>query len=163
MTSSRMVSALVLFAMAAQPDLVCAASSWPQSGSYEVTARLELPHLERWSVDKTTIVCLPGSQSSKIPIPVLSANNPFAKCAASNLVNDGPKLEYDIVCPERGAAKGHAVYTFSAGTFFGRIAMVMGAKNMTMTEIQHARRIGKCSPGVGQLRGVEADRRFKAE
>jgi hypothetical protein len=102
-------------------------------------------------VDKTTIVCLPGSRSSKIPVPVLSANNPFAKCAASNFVIDGPKLEYDIVCPERGAAKGHAVYMFSAGTFFGRVAMVMGAKNMTMTEIQHGRRIGECSPGFATL------------
>ena len=147
MTSSRIVSALVLFAMAAQPDSVCAESSWPQSGSYELTARLELPHLERWSVDKTTVVCLSSSRRSKIPIPVLSANNPYAKCAASNLVIDGRKLEYDIVCPERGAAKGHAVYMFSAGTFSGRVAMVMGAKNMTMTEIQHAHRIGECSPG----------------
>jgi hypothetical protein len=147
MTRPRLISVLVLFAMDTQPDLVCAASSWPQSGSYEVTARLELPHLERWSVDKTTTVCLPGSRNSKIPVPVLSANNPFAKCAASNLVIDGPKLEYDIVCPERGAAKGHAIYMFSTGTFSGRVAMVMGAKNMTMTEIQHARRIGECSPG----------------
>jgi hypothetical protein len=24
--------------------------------------------------------------------------------------------------------------------------MVMGAKNMTMTEVQHGRRIGECSP-----------------
>jgi hypothetical protein len=147
MTSPRFVSAVVLFAMTAQPDSVCAATSWPQSGSYEVTARLELPHLERWSVDKTTIVCLRDSRSSKIPIPVLSANNPFAKCASSNLVIDGQKLEYDIVCPERGAAKGHAVYMFSAGTFSGRVAMVMGAKNMTMTEIQYGRWIGECSPG----------------
>jgi hypothetical protein len=28
----------------------------PPSGSYELTARLELPHLERWGVDKTTRV-----------------------------------------------------------------------------------------------------------
>jgi hypothetical protein len=122
---------------------VCAASSWPQSGSYEVTAGLELPHLDRWSLDKTTIFCLRDSPSSKT---VLSANNLFAKCAAGNLVIDGPKLEYDIGCPECGAAKGHAVYMFSAGIFSGRVAMVMGAKNMTMTEIQHGRRIGECSP-----------------
>ena len=37
-------------------------------------------------------------------------------------------------------------YIFSARTFSGRVAMVMGAKNMTMTEIQDARRIGECSP-----------------
>jgi hypothetical protein len=26
--------------------------------------------------------------------------------------------------------------------------MVLGAKNMTMTEVQEARRIGECGPGV---------------
>jgi hypothetical protein len=34
----------------------------------------------------------------------------------------------------------------SSNKFTGRVAMVMGAKNMTMTEVQHARRIGECSP-----------------
>jgi hypothetical protein len=141
-------SAFFLCAFALQPYSLRAASLWPQSGSYQMTVRLELPHLERWGVDKTTVVCLPSSQSEGIPVPVLSANNPFAKCTATNLIIEGPKVEYDIVCPERGAAKGHAVYAFSADTFSGRIAMVMGAKNMTMTEIQHGRRIGECRRGT---------------
>jgi len=34
----------------------------------------------------------------------------------------------------------------SSYAFTGRIAMVMGAKNMTMTEVQHARRVGGCNP-----------------
>jgi hypothetical protein len=115
--------------------------------SYELTARLELPHLERWGVDKTTIICLSNSRgSNEIPVPVVSANNPFAKCSATNLTADGTKLEYDIVCPERGSAKGHAVYEVSSDAFTGHIAMVMGAKNMTMTEVQRGRRIGECSP-----------------
>jgi hypothetical protein len=146
MTPPRIVSALVLAAIATLPHVTRAGSLGPQNGSYEITARLELPHLERWSVDRTTVLCLPGSRGNDIPVPGLSANNPFAKCTASNLVVDGTKLEYDIVCPERGSAKGHAVYRFSAGAFSGRIAMIMGAKNMTMTEVQHARRIGECSP-----------------
>ena len=77
---------------------------------------------------------------------MVSANNPFAKCSATNLTADGTKLEYDIVCPERGSAKGHAVYEVSSDAFIGHIAMVMGAKNMTMTEVQRGRRIGECSP-----------------
>jgi Protein of unknown function (DUF3617) len=147
MTSSRALPTIILLAMAVQPYRVQAESRLPQSGSYEITVRLELPHLERWGVDKTKTICLPTSRErDEIPVPVLSANNPFTKCTAANLVTDGPKLEYDIVCPGRGAAKGHAAYLFSADTFSGRVAMVMGAKNMTMTELQHARRIGKCSP-----------------
>jgi hypothetical protein len=147
MKSSRTFSAIILLAMVAQPQLLRAEPRWPPGGSYEVTARLELPHLERWGVDKTTIICLLSFRGGEeIPVPVLSANNPFAQCTAANLVADGSKLEYDIVCPGRGAARGHAVYVLSANTFTGRVAMVMGAKNMTMTEVQHARRIGECSP-----------------
>ena len=147
MTLSRALFASILLPMVAQPQAMRADSLSPLSGSYEVTARLELPHLERWGVDKTTIICLSNSRKpDAIPVPVVSANNPFAKCSASNLVADGSKLEYDIVCPERGAASGHAVYELSTNEFTGRIAMVMGAKNMTMTEVQRARRIGECSP-----------------
>jgi hypothetical protein len=144
MKSPRIASALVLVAIAAQSHPARAASSWPLSGAYEITARLELPHLERWSVDKTVVVCLRGSRGTDIPVPVLSANNPFAKCTAANLISEGSTLEYDILCPERGAARGHAVYRFTAGAFSGHVAMIMGGKNMTMTEIQHAHRIGEC-------------------
>jgi hypothetical protein len=98
-------------------------------------------------VDKTTTICLSNSRGpDEIPVPVVSANNPFAKCSAVNLIADGAKLEYDIVCSERGSARGHAVYNISSDGFSGHIAMVMGAKNMTMTEVQHARRVGECSP-----------------
>jgi hypothetical protein len=114
-------------------------------GSYELTTRLELPHLERWAIDKTTTICLPDRAAARrIPIPILSANNPYAACAAANLVIDNGRLEYDVVCPGRDAAKAHAVYSLGADSFAGRVAMVMGGKNMTMTEVQRARRVGDC-------------------
>ena len=147
MTLSRALFSTILLLMVAQPQPLRAEPLWPLSGSYEITARLELPHLERWGVDKIAVLCLSNSRGpNEIPVPVVSANNPFAKCSATNLVTDGSKLEYDVACPERGAARGHAVYELSANAFTGRIAMVMGAKNMTMTEVQRARRIGECSP-----------------
>jgi hypothetical protein len=147
MTSSQaLLTIIVLTTVAHTQPLRAEPLSFP-GGSYEVTARLELPHLERWGVDKTTIICLPDSRGAgEIPVPVVSANNPFAKCSAANLMADGSRLEYEIVCRERGAARGHAVYELSTNAFTGRVAMVMGAKNMTMTEVQHARRIGECSP-----------------
>ena len=145
--SRALATAMVLgMAVSAQP-------TWPegrllpQTGSYEITARLELPHLERWAVDKTTIICLPPSVGDdEIPIPIVSANNPFAKCSVANLTTQTQKLEYDIVCPGRGAAKGHAIYILSNDTFAGRVAMVLGGKNMTMTEVQQGHRIGNCNP-----------------
>jgi len=149
MTAFRALSTAMLLAMGFQPDLTWAQDGLPQGGSYEITARLELPHLERWATDKATIVCLPSSRrGNELPIPVVSANNPFERCTAANLTADSPKLEYDIVCPGRGAAKGHAAYILSADKFSGRVAMVMGGKNMTMTEVQQAHRIGGCGPEV---------------
>jgi hypothetical protein len=144
-TLSRALFATVLLLTIMQHQPLQANPLWPPSGSYELTARLELPHLERWGVDKSTIICLSDSRAgNEVPVPVVSANNPFAKCSAINLIVDDAKLEYDIVCPERGSARGHAVYQVSSDAFAGRIAMVMGAKNMTMTEVQHARRVGEC-------------------
>lgn len=146
MTVSRALSTAMVLGMAIQAQPAPAEERLPQSGSYEITARLELPHLERWAVDKTTVTCLPASLSDdKLPIPIVSANNPFARCSVANLTTQTPKLEYDIVCPGRGAAKGHAIYIISEDTFSGRVAMILGAKNMTMTEVQQARRIGDCS------------------
>jgi Protein of unknown function (DUF3617) len=145
--SPRALFATVLLTTIAQLQPLQADPLSLPSSSYELTARLELRHLERWGVDKTTIICLSNSGGrDEIPVPVVSANNPFAKCSATNLVADGSKLEYDIVCPERGSARGHAVYKISSDAFTGRIAMVMGAKNMTMTEVQHARRVAECGP-----------------
>jgi hypothetical protein len=116
------------------------------AGSYAITTRLELPHLERWAIDRTTTICLSGhATGGQIPIPILSANNPYAACAAANLVIDHGKLEYDVFCPGRGSAKAHATYLLGADHFTGRVAMVLGAKNMTMTEVQRAQRIGDCN------------------
>jgi len=141
--SIAMILGTVVQAQPARPEV----RLLTQTGSYEITARLELPHLERWAVDKTAIICLPPAlNNNEVPIPIVSANNPYAKCSAKNLTVQSNKLEYDIVCPERGAAKGHAVYILAGDAFSGRVAMVLGAKNMTMTEVQQARRIGNCSP-----------------
>jgi hypothetical protein len=121
----------------------------PPSGLYEITSRLELPHLERWAIERTTRVCLPGpDHSGAIPVPVLSANNPFDQCVATDVAIDDATLAYRIVCPGRDAARAHAVYALAPGTFAGRVAMVMGAKNMTMMEVQRARRIGDCEPAA---------------
>jgi hypothetical protein len=145
MAIARALQTAVVLAMAM--SLAWAEGPVLQTGSYEITARLELPHLERWAVDKTSTLCLAGSPTGdELPIPIVSANNPFGKCSRANVTLDTPRLEYDIVCPGRGTAKGHAVYMLAFDKFHGRVAMVLGGKNMTMTEVQSARRIGACSP-----------------
>jgi hypothetical protein len=146
-TASRTLLAMIV-SLTAVPQVVCETrideAALPL-GSYAITTRLELPHLERWAIDKTTTICLSGhAAGGQIPIPVLSENNPYAACVAANLAIDHGKLEYDVLCPGRGSAKAHATYLLGTDHFAGRVAMVMGGKNMTMVEVQHARRVGDC-------------------
>jgi hypothetical protein len=118
-----------------------------QEGSYQVQARLELPNVEAAAATRTTTICVPhGGGTSGVPLPVLSVNNPFAGCPARNVRRSGADLSFDIVCEGRGAAKARATYTLLPGAFEGRIAMVMGGKNMTMSEVQVGRRLGGCDP-----------------
>lgn len=137
-----LVSIAVLLAAA---DIALAGSGRFPDGAYEIVSRLELPHVERWAVERTTRVCLTRKLGrGAIPIPVLSANNPFDKCAATNLDTDGASIAYDIACPGRASAKAHARYVVGQAGFSGRVDMVMAAKNMTMTEVVRAQRLGDC-------------------
>ena len=118
-----------------------------QDGAYEVQVRVELPNVQNWAATTTTTICLPhAGGASDAPIPVLSTNNPIAKCPARNVQRNDATLTFDIVCDGRGAARARAVYTLTPHGFRGRIAMVMGGKNMTMTEVQVGRRVGACDP-----------------
>jgi len=147
-TPSRTLLAMTISLMAG-PPVLCETTRLDEAslpvGSYAITTRLELPHLERWAIDKTTTICLSGhAADGQIPIPILSANNPYATCAAANLVIDHGKLEYDVLCPGRGSATAHATYLLGADHFAGRVAMTLGGKNMTMAEVQRAQRVGDC-------------------
>jgi Protein of unknown function (DUF3617) len=120
-----------------------------QDGAYEVRVRLELPNVVNYAATSATTICLPYADGENgAPFPVLSSNNPLQKCPASHVQRDGATLRFDIVCEGRGAARARAVYKLMPGAFEGRIAMVMGGKNMTMTEVQTGRRVGSCdAPG----------------
>lgn len=145
-TSASLLVSTLVAAILAGTDPLSGDPLWPQSGSYEVTFRLELPHLERWAIDVTKTLCLSRPMAgSGVPFPVLSPNTPFANCSPAHLAIDHGTMDYDIVCPGRGAARAHASYTVGPNGVAGRVAMVMGAKNMTMTEVQHLRRVGDCN------------------
>jgi hypothetical protein len=117
-----------------------------EAGAYQISYRLELPHVERWAVERTGSACLAGAPVvGRSHLPILSANLPFKACTIKALRSTGKVLDYDIVCPGRGAAKARASYTLSNGGFQARIFMTMGGKNMTMTEVQRGRLIGTCT------------------
>jgi Protein of unknown function (DUF3617) len=115
-------------------------------GEYEVSVRLDLPHVDDLTAVKTTRVCVTAGGNDTHGLTVLSDNNPLGGCAASNIRDDGGTLLFDIACPGRNAATGSAQYALRAQDFDGVITMKMGGKNMTMTERQRGRRTGSCRP-----------------
>jgi hypothetical protein len=117
-----------------------------QAGAYEVKVRLEIPNVVNWTADKIETICVADAPAAtRPPLPVLSDNNPFADCPARNVQREGRTLSFEIVCEGLNMAKARAAYTLSADRFEGRIGIVLGAKNMTMTEVQTGRRVGACS------------------
>lgn len=113
------------------------------AGSYRVAYWLELPHVERWAMRREASLCLSGEGA--VPFRVLSANMPFSGCAVADWRREGNRVLYRVACEGRDAARAVADFRLVDGGYEGRIAMVMGAKNMTMTEVQVARRTGPCT------------------
>ena len=135
----------VLFATAAIAAATAVAHSEEtlRPGTYEVEVRLELPNVLSWSPQRIATICLPADEDAA-PFPVLSANNPLADCAVNDIRRDGARLTFNLACSGRGAAVAWATYSLQPESFRGRIAMVMGGKNMAMTEVQAGRRVGDC-------------------
>jgi hypothetical protein len=139
------ISGIVFAVVAGWVHGASAGDAWLRDGAYEMVTRLELPHLERYAIDSFHRVCFAdGRATQAIPTPIESANHFFASCAAKHIERDGVAIEYDIACPGRDSARAHASYHATDEGFVGRVAMVMGGKNMTMTEVVRARRLGNC-------------------
>lgn len=117
-----------------------------EDGLYEVHFRLELPHLETYATDQKTMVCIEQARLDRreLLLPLLSQNDIFDHCDTKNIRRDRTGFSYEIQCVGRGAATATATYAHSSQEFIGRISIIQGAKNMTMTEIQRGRFIGRC-------------------
>ena len=91
-----------------------------RAGLYVIDFRLELPHLERYAVNRKATVCIaPGALGGSTPLPVLSGNGAFAACLAGNVARRERTLAYDITCAGRAAARATAAYTFSPRVLTG--------------------------------------------
>ncbi len=144
---NRQAGALIS-SLAAMTSAMCIASAAAalEPGEYEVSVRLELPHVEDLGTAKSTHICVTAGGSDTHGLKVLSDNNPLGRCAASGIREDSGTLLFDIICPGQNAAIGSARYAIREQDFDGAIDMKMGGKNMTMTERQRGRRTGACKP-----------------
>jgi hypothetical protein len=140
--------ALALAGMAGAGVFAATASPLLQDGAYDVSIRLELPHVEyTGAAAAVASVCVAGGNAGTRGLAALGDGNPLRGCPASNVRRDGAILTFDIVCPGGDAAVGTARYTMWADRFEGAIAVKMGGKNMTMVERQSGRRVGVCGSG----------------
>lgn len=117
-----------------------------QPGAYEITYRLELPHVDLAEPGRRAAICIVASTADLTQgLGAVSDNNPLARCQSEDArrTREGA-LAFTIVCPGANAARGEAVYQLQGDRFEGRIAMRMGGKNMTMTETQSGNRTGTC-------------------
>ena len=143
----RAVRRLLVLAMSAGMALpiLAAEAKGLNPGTYEVTIKLALPHLENMAASKVASICVTDTAADGTHgLVVLSENNPLGKCPASNAHEDGDTLTFDIKCPGGNAAIATATYTLLGDRFNARITMKMGGKNMTMTETQTGHRTGDC-------------------
>lgn len=130
--------------------LLCPAAAFAEpvalrGGAYEVSVKLELPHLEDMSTKAISRICLTEEFGAGNPgFRILSENNPLAKCPVSNIHTEGTGLGFDILCEGKNTAKATARFVLATERFQGRIVMQMGGKNMTMTEVQSGQRVGAC-------------------
>ena len=117
-----------------------------EGGLYEITSRLELPHLERWAIDQTMSICVSNGTGMRgdFPLPCSPRTMPLRDVWLRMSRGLGPASN-TISFALDGAVQSEGDLHARAREFRGRISMTMGAKNMTMTEVQIARRLGGCA------------------
>ena len=113
-------------------------------GRYRVEVRIGLPNVQDVAAPLVVNRCIgPADLESGQAFFVLS-DNPLKTCDLVDYEATAERAIYRIVCP--GPNRGSAVGTFEISTnaYRGTIKMNMGGKNMTMSEVQVARRVGDC-------------------
>ena len=75
---------------------------------------------------------------------MIVSSPPIAECPVVHSARHGSRLEVEVACQPDNTGRASASFALSEAGFTGRIAVTMGGKNMTLTELQRARRIGDC-------------------
>ena len=67
MVGLRVASLIVIVGTLAGNAQARAEEAGLQGGSYAVTFRLEIPHVENWAINKTTTICVPDTDRASGP------------------------------------------------------------------------------------------------
>jgi len=129
----------------------CASGATPVAippGDYDLTIETVLPHLEealRYATTRTR-QCLREPDATGM-FPLLQ-HQAFTGCVLVPKGEAGDGLRFVLACRNREAASGTALFDVDAGSVAAALDIKMGAKNMTVSQRIHGRRVGDCgSPG----------------
>ena len=136
--------------LAAAAWLPCAAS-WASGeavapGSYEITARTLMPHLEENLRYATTRErrCLRGDELASV-FPILRHHS-LEGCKLGAETRSGGTIRYVLACASPQVATGAARLDAASGRISGSLEIKMGGKNMTFSQRIDAVRHGDCAP-----------------
>ena len=111
-------------------------------GAYRVAVEIVLPNIESRDYGFVTTLCWRGASDPDMPLGPLGPG-PLRTCPAKARSARG-EVTVDTVCPGPNAGWASARYRAVPGGFRGSVAINLGGKNMTLTEIQRGRRTGPC-------------------
>lgn len=113
----------------------------PRPGLYRIEVRLELPNVLRPMPFRTVERCV--SQSDGDPGAIVSAPN-IEACPLTARSIEGGVLTFERACPKLNDGRASGRFELAEDGFAGRIVLTLGGKNMRLTELQTATRIGDC-------------------
>lgn len=116
-------------------------------GSYDITARTVMPHLEeslRYTVTQERR-CLSNRDLPDV-FPVLRYPS-LEGCKLGNERRRGEDIRYALVCENPEVATGIARLSATRGRIVGVLEIKMGGKNMTFSQRVEATRRGDCEAG----------------
>jgi uncharacterized protein DUF3617 len=113
-------------------------------GLYEIEVRLGMPNVLEVGPPTRLTRCLTGADIESGQAFFVRSESPLRACALADYVVAGTSVRYRIRCPGPNAASAEADFETTTAGYRGIIRMVMGGKNMTMSETQIALRIGEC-------------------
>jgi hypothetical protein len=114
-------------------------------GLYEIEVRLGLPNVLEVGPPTTIRRCLTPTDIESGQAFFVRSESPLRACALTDHAATGSSVRYRIRCPGPNAASAEAEFETTPAGYRGVIRMVMGGKNMTMSETQTAVRIGECA------------------
>ena len=113
-------------------------------GLYEIEVRLGLPNVLEVAPPTRPRRCLTRADIESGQAFFVRSENPLRTCPVADYAAAGSSVRYRIRCPGPNAASAEAAFETTPAGYRGVIRMVMGGKNMTMSETQIASRIGEC-------------------